>query len=330
MVCATPASFAPISILPIAIPKVSIVVPCYNATATVAATLKSALAQSFHDYEIVVVDDGSTDATAQILMDFAARYPAVRVIRRRNGGLAEARNTGIAASRGQLIALLDADDCLDPDYLGRHVANITARSLDISFSRVRYIDQTGQATGAVTNPQLDGLQAQDFLISNPCTAFLVIRRQLFDTAGAFDPSLRRVEDQEWLFRAVSSGARIGGIAATLASYRITSGSLSSDTTAMRHAFETMLDRARCIAPELVALHATTARARMLRYCARRVLDHGQDSELALAFMREALLLKPSLLLTEPKSTIATALASLIPSLAPRFFGTRRRTLAGAR
>jgi riboflavin biosynthesis pyrimidine reductase len=155
-----------------------------------------------------------------------------------------------------------------------------------------------------------------------------MRRSVFDRAGAFNPRFRRVEDQEWLFRAVHGGARIAGMDQVLASYRITPGSLSADTSAMRQAFDTMLETARTIAPDLVRVHERTARATMLRYCARRVMDHGGAVDEARRHMANALRLAPGLLIREPKQTIATLLAVAVPQLAPRLF-TRRPALGTA-
>jgi glycosyltransferase involved in cell wall biosynthesis len=304
-------------------PTVSIIIPCYNAARTLRETLDSALKQTFEDFEIVAVDDGATDGTAGILLDYAAKHPKFRVVRQHNGGLAQARNSGIAASRGRFLALLDADDLIDPTYIAAHVAHLEAARIDISFGRVRYIDRDGRPTGKSTRPKLDRLEAQDFLISNPCTAFLVIRRKLFDTVGAFNPNFRRVEDQEWLFRARHAGARIAGLDTILASYRIMPGSLSADTRAMEAAFTSMLERARELAPDLVARHERRARGTMQRYCARRLVDHGGDQSEARRHMLKALQTAPGLLLSEPKSTLATLLAVAVPRLQPLLFAERR-------
>ena len=90
---------------------ISVVIPAYNARHTLPATLESLFAQTWPHLEIIVVDDGSTDGTAQMLAQYGAR---VRLLSQPNGGLARARATGVAAARGQWIALLDADDLCRP------------------------------------------------------------------------------------------------------------------------------------------------------------------------------------------------------------------------
>jgi len=106
------------------LPLVSVVIPSYNAAATLPATLDSVWAQTYPRIEVIVVDDGSTDATGEVLARCGSR---VRVIRQANGGLASARNTGCTAASGRFIALLDADDLCEPERIGVQVAFMAAR-----------------------------------------------------------------------------------------------------------------------------------------------------------------------------------------------------------
>src|SRR3954468_22992204 len=100
-------------------PQVSVIIPVFNAAATVAETIESVLRQTFDDYEIIVVDDGSTDRTAHVLGRYQDR---IQMIRRPNGGISAARNSGVAVSRGEYLAFLDGDDLWVPDFLARTVA----------------------------------------------------------------------------------------------------------------------------------------------------------------------------------------------------------------
>ena len=96
---------------------VSVIVPAYNAAATIGETLRSALAQTYPQLEVLVVDDGSTDATADIVRSFVARDPRVRLLQQANAGVAAARNLAIAQSRGAYVAPLDADDLWHPQKI---------------------------------------------------------------------------------------------------------------------------------------------------------------------------------------------------------------------
>lgn len=105
-------------------PKFSVVIPLYNKEASVSRAIDSVLRQSFRDFEIVVVDDGSTDGGAAVVARFAD--DRIRLIRKPNGGVSSARNRGVAESRGQVIAFLDADDAWRPDFL-EVIAGLAAR-----------------------------------------------------------------------------------------------------------------------------------------------------------------------------------------------------------
>ena len=103
---------------------VSVVIPAYNAGATIAETLASALGQTYRDLEIIAVDDGSTDDTAAVVAGAAANDPRIRLLRQANSGVAAARNYGIAEARANLIAILDADDLWHPTKVAKQVAAI--------------------------------------------------------------------------------------------------------------------------------------------------------------------------------------------------------------
>jgi glycosyltransferase involved in cell wall biosynthesis len=295
-------------------PSFTVIVPCYNTQQTVAETLDSVLAQTDQDFEIVAVDNNSTDGTRAILEKYAARDARIRVVNEPVQGLAAARNGGIRAARGRMIALLDADDTFDVDYLYAHRRNIERNGADISYARLRYVDMAGRPTGQETRPPLSGLGPVDLLISNPCTAMIVVRREVFDKAGLFDIGMRRVEDQEWIFRALISGASTKGIDRTLANYRITPGGLSSDVEAMLASHQVMLERASRIAPRLVERHRSHAEAAMLRYCARRAREHGHNASTARSYMWRMLVTDCSILIREPKTTLNAMAATLVPRL----------------
>lgn len=295
-------------------PKFSVVIPCYNAAATVAETIASVQRQTCADLEIIAVDNGPNDATYKLLERLSSLEPRLRVLRLADKGLCRARNTGIRAARGAFIAFLDADDLLDLDYLESHAANLANGSIGLSYSRIRLVDQTGRPTGNVTAPKLDGLSAVDLLRSNPCTSLVVARREVFERAGLFDETFRRLEDQEWLFRVAVAGVKFRGIGRALASYRITPGGLSSSLDAMLMSHSQLLAAAERVAPEIVAAHGRLSRGAMLRYCARRALDHALGGRVARAHLTEMLKVAPDLIVREPLATAKTIAAVAAPSL----------------
>ncbi|MGD9814818.1 MAG: glycosyltransferase family 2 protein [Hyphomonadaceae bacterium] len=183
-------------------PRVSAVIPSYNRAASIRAAVESALAQSFTDLEVIVVDDGSDDDTASALAGLAD--PRLIVLRHeRNAGAAAARNTGIRAARGDLIAFLDSDDAWMPEKLALQVAALDAAPadhevcctgvmlhlLDHGVTRVRRIAQSANwshtlAIGCDLSPGTT----------------LLARRAAFDRVGPMDETLPRFEDWDWLFR----------------------------------------------------------------------------------------------------------------------------------
>lgn len=125
---------------------VSVVIPAHNAAATIADTLASVQAQSHADLEVVVVDDGSNDATAAIVSAHAGADPRVRLIRQRQGGVAAARNTGIAAARGDAIAFLDADDLWRPETVAALLSALSAGRprVGLAYCWSAMIDEDGR------------------------------------------------------------------------------------------------------------------------------------------------------------------------------------------
>ncbi len=181
-------------------PRISVIIPTYNRAALLCETLDSVFAQTFHDYEIIVVDDGSTD-------DTHARLGALeqRIIYRRidNSGQGAARNVGLDLARGEQIAFLDSDELWRPQFLER-MSDTLDENLNAGFAYCDYatFDERGEGKSAHLTPtqKIRGnvfaqLLEEDFL----CTGGLMFRRECFDRAGKFDPRLPPVEDWDlWL------------------------------------------------------------------------------------------------------------------------------------
>jgi glycosyltransferase involved in cell wall biosynthesis len=181
---------------------VSVVIPAYNAGWCVGRAIDSVLAQTYLAHEIVVVDDGSLDDTAAVL----ARYgEAIRVVRKDNGGLSSARNAGIRSSRGEYVALLDADDWWLPEKLAAQVALMESRP-EIGFSSVaaRVEDPDGRLLNLWSCADWDG-SFLGHLFRHPAAVAasgsgVIVRRQLFDRTGLFDETLASLEDIDMWMR----------------------------------------------------------------------------------------------------------------------------------
>jgi O-antigen/teichoic acid export membrane protein/glycosyltransferase involved in cell wall biosynthesis len=239
-------------------PLVSIVIPAYNAGRTVAESIDSALAQSYPLVEVVVVDDGSTDDTARILAGYGTR---IRAVHQANCGLSAARNAGIAHARGDLIALMDADDVCTQQRIATQVALMVARrdvvlcATDFSaFDEAGPVPECNMGTyyhAIASAPHgldtllpdrdvLDPPSARGALVVHAGDAYeamiggnfihpptVMFRRTLLASVQPFDASLSKACDYDWLLRASRAG-RFAVIAEPLLRYRLSSGQMSSD------------------------------------------------------------------------------------------------------
>ena len=193
-------------------PAVSVIIPAYNAEKHIADTIRSVLDQTFRDFEMVIVDDGSTDNTARIVETFLADH-RIRLIRQPNGGASRARNTGLQNARGTYIAFLDADDLWLPEklhkqvtYLGEHphigavisdFAIFEGHSLTVpSYLRTKehYADIMAQRDHL--KDAFAFLLEEMFMI--PST--MVLKRECVERIGLFDETLIPVEDRDFALR----------------------------------------------------------------------------------------------------------------------------------
>ncbi|RNE90207.1 glycosyltransferase family A protein [Marichromatium sp. AB31] len=189
-------------------PRVSAVIPAYDAAAHIVGAVESVLAQTLAGVEVVVVDDGSRDATAELLAGFCER---IRVIRQPNGGLSNARNRGIAEARGTFVAFLDADDRWHPDKLARQLARLESDpALGFCSTRTRVEDPAGRLLNHWDCPDDAGTLLETLFLRNGAVpgsgSGVMVRRDLFARVGGFDESLRSLEDIDmWMRLAAVSG-----------------------------------------------------------------------------------------------------------------------------
>ena len=203
-------------------PLVTVVMPAHNAERFIAEALASALAQTYAPVELIVVDDGSTDRTAQI-----AAAHGIKALTQARGGPAAARNAGLERARGEYWAILDADDLMPPEALERQVAELERDpELAMAFGMTEAFVTPGEPRPAHWNPAWD-----DGPFPWHTTAMLA-RRQLLQLVGRFDPARRFAEDMDWLARAKAAGARAGQFDHLVLRYRVHQGNSTSDTEAV--------------------------------------------------------------------------------------------------
>jgi glycosyltransferase involved in cell wall biosynthesis len=199
---------------------VSVVIPAYNAEMFIGEAVRSVLAQTYTQLELIVVDDGSTDHTVEKVRE--AADSRVQVITQANAGVSCARNRGIQASSGAYVAFLDSDDTWLPHKITTQVAALaTEPSWGAVGSLVHYISPSGRVLGIGGYPvgkaqraAVASAQLMPFSISS-----LLIRRAILDEVGLFDESLRQAEDLEFLAR-VASATELDCLPEVLGSYRV--------------------------------------------------------------------------------------------------------------
>ena len=233
----------------VTVPRVSAIVPLYNAERFLAQTLDSALAQTMRELEIIIVDDGSTDSSPALADGYAARHPGVvRVIHQANQGLCNARNAALAVARGEYIALLDADDIWLPHHLADCIAEFE-RHPDVALvhADIEHIDGDGRSLGH-SERHWDRYDSDAFV-----TLFLrrehilcptaVFRRQAVERVGNFDVQFNRLgcEDRDLWLR-ISATSQIAYIDDVHAHYRRYGGSMSTNFEKMLKARIKLVDK----------------------------------------------------------------------------------------
>ena len=212
-------------------PLVSVVIAAHDAADFIGEALGSALAQTYTPLEVIVVDDGSTDATAEVVQALAASDPRVRLIRMENRGPAAARNRAVAAAAGELIAPLDADDLWAPDKLERQVDTLQAAGAEtgLVYCWTSAIDQEGRLLAELWRHRTETGEVRDLVVADGLignASVPLYRRSVFDEAGGYDEDLRLGEDWDFHTRAAAV-ARIGLVPAPLVGYRLRPDSATS-------------------------------------------------------------------------------------------------------
>ncbi len=313
---------------PINFPIISVVVPMYNVEKYISTCIESVLKQSFQAFEIICVDDGCTDNTLGELEQFDD--PRIRLVRQENMGLAAARNTGINASRGLYVALLDSDDFWASDKLIKHYYHLSRNpNIGLSYSSSLFVNEAGEEMGIGQFPQLKNINAEMLFCRNPIGngSAPVLRASLLREMGTikiingqrrrcyFDENLRQSEDVEfWLRIALNSQCEIAGIKDALTYYRVNDSGLSANTEKQLAAWHQAIDNNRHGHEGFFDRHYPLALAYQLRYLARRAIRSGEGVK-AVKLVHQALITNGNILIKEPSRTALTygcAFLSLLP------------------
>jgi len=280
-------------------PLVSVIIPAYNAELFIEETLKSVLAQTYQRLEVLVVDDGSSDRTAEIVQHYAGWDSRIRLIQQANAGVAAARNRGIQEARGQFVAPVDADDIWYPQALELMVQRFAAASEEtgVVYSWSVDIDEMGQRTGGFHAATLEGKVLKTLL----CHNFLgnasssLIRRSCFERVGGYDEQLKEQNAQgceDWdLYLRLAEHYAFTVVPKFLVGYRKLPSGMSADFSKMARSQSLMLSRVRKHHPEIPAVLYQISRSSFYLYLAQQSHINGNMRD-ALSWLGQTIRVDP--------------------------------------
>ncbi len=292
---------------PHAPPLITVILPLYNGAEFIERTLRSVMAQTYQNLEILVIDDGSTDHSPDLVQSLRGQDDRIQLITKPNGGVASARNLGIAIAQGTWIGFLDADDIWDPTFMQK-VADRTvffSDSVGVIYGWAQNINDhdhpmPGVHVAAITGNVYGTLLCHNFLGNASAT---VIRRSCFDRVGGYDSGLRSAQAQgceDWdLYLRLAEYYDYAVIPELLVGYRKLENSMSGNSYTMAKSQGIMLDKVRSHHPEIPDWYYGLSRSSFYLYLAGQGQQYGQVETMdywrqqALLAHRWATVLRPS-------------------------------------
>ena len=266
-------------------PLISVIIPAYNAENTIGETVESVLNQTFSDFEMIVIDDGSTDATLEKLK--TVRDPRLRVLSQANLGSQRSRNRGLAEAVGEYVAFLDSDDLWTSDKLEAQLKALQAApDAGVAYSWTVFIDGAGQFLRhgrhiTVNGDALERLLVSDFLESgsNP-----LIRSQALLEVGGWDESLSAAQDWDLYLRLAAKYPFVN-VPRSQILYRISPNSISSNVLKVEKNCLKIIETAFSQAPEAFRPLKQKSFAHLYRYLTFQTLDRPEGRRRALLALR---------------------------------------------
>lgn len=309
-------------------PLISVVIPMFNAAATVKDTVESVLNQTWIDFELIIVNDGSTDDSVAIVQQFSD--PRIQIISQANAGAPASRNRGLAAATGEFVAFLDADDLWTTDKLEAQLKALQANpDAALAYSWNQFIDASGRLICLGRRVDVSDNAYQTLLVtnfiengSNP-----LIRRQALIDVGGFDQSLRSSQDRD-LYLRLAKRFRFVRVPSYQVLYRMTPGSITSDLTRQEQQALAFIDRAFAEAPNSLQHLKSKSLAHLYRYLTLRGLEDAPSWQQTLTIARcLGLMLRhdPSLLRRQTRFVGVLAAKTVMRLVMPGVIIQRRLT-----
>jgi GT2 family glycosyltransferase len=263
-------------------PLVSVLVPAYNAATTIGETLASACSQTHTRLEIIVVDDGSVDQTARVVLQAASEDSRIRLVKQANAGVAAARNTALAHATGEFVAPLDADDIWRPTKIERQLKRILGNS-NVGMVYCWSLDIDGSSRVVKRRLDYDRFEGDVYaalvlsnFVGNGSAPLL--RRDLVAEIGGWDTSLRRMRAQgceDWkLYLKIAERSLVALEPAFLVGYRQSATAMSRSVDQMSRSYDRVISEARRSHPELPSTLFRWSRAGFHRYAAALLFESG--------------------------------------------------------
>jgi glycosyltransferase involved in cell wall biosynthesis len=329
-------------------PTVSVVIPAYNALKFLPQTIASVIAQTFQDFELLLIDDGSSDGTA----DWVAQYNQgieeksgspehkIRFFQQHRGGVSAARNLGIQNAQGEFVAFLDADDLWVPSKLAQQVNYLSQHPrVGLVHGAIALMDETGRLTGRVLSSKPAGSSLPRLLTQNAVACQTVmIRRSCFEQSGGFDSQADTVEDWDLWIR-VARFYPIVAMNEVLAHYRQVESSLSRSHERMVPTYHYVIEKSyEFCQDELTRLGVSDRRLKATSYASayqclawKAIQCKFPDIQQSNTYRRRALHYRPDLVLTGEywRLWAAILLKTVLPpsryqALKVRLYGVRSK------
>lgn len=312
-------------------PAVSVVTAAYNVAGYIGQTLESALAQTFRDFELIVVDDGSTDGTRDIVDGISD--PRVCLVSRPHQGASCSLSDGVALARAPYLSFLDADDLWSPSKLERQVQFLDDHpNADLVFSWSRMIDEQGVDTGLTARLWTGSISFSQLLVDNVIGngSALMMRREALVAAGGIDATLPACHDLDaWLRIALLRSGNVWAIPEFLTFYRRRPGQLTGDVPLMESCFDRLMEKMRTLAPAAVARVEKKARSNMQRFYAYGWYQ-SRDYSRALRWMTRSFRRAPVTFVADGRNWQMTAAAAAGLVLPARLHGLLTRAALKAK
>jgi glycosyltransferase involved in cell wall biosynthesis len=299
-------------------PLISVIIPVYNGEKTIQETVQSVLNQTFTDFELIVINDGSQDSTLEIVSSF--QDSRIKVFSFTNGGLPVSRNRGIALANGEYISFLDADDLWTPDKLAGQLAVLeTNPQAAVAYSWTDCIDESGQFLRQSAYATAQGNVQANLLLANFISSGsnVLVRKQALMDIGGFDETLSNCQDWDLWLR-LSARYEFEPVKTPQVLYRVSRNSMSRNVLGLEDSMQRILERSFAQAPASLHHLKPYSLGNCYKYLTFKALQGSQTRQrsfLALRYLWNAVRYDPGLLQKRVawKALFKILLGILLPS-----------------